>query len=398
MYNLFQFSLRKSENASYISNKFYIKSRKCNILNKKFICKTNNLKQKKNKKKQINNASSRTSRFDYFSEYDEGDFSVLDPRSLRRRQRFNRRTLLQPLLQRQMNQNEQDEDEEEEEEEEEEQGEEDEEEQDENDDDNDDDDQDGEGFNLASSNSGENIMISSNNQDQEDEEDEDDDTITESFSRSRVDIYRLAIRTNSEILEDLAAIIRILRQINAIYRVFHNSNDNLGGFLRLRRSRRSRLYSSDTSDEDDDNNEQDDEEEEEANKLLEAGLEDLQEVLSTDNTNNKKQSTLALLALITFQYSHCSDDYLKRYLDPNGEFNPTLAIFAAATYDDDDNDQSLKSCRDIILAAEELYGPDWLKEFHKGKEGALRKMLEKLTFVAKIRLKVRDLNIPPVIR
>ncbi|KAG1090581.1 hypothetical protein G6F42_019657 [Rhizopus arrhizus] len=118
-----------------------------------------------------------------------------------------------------------------------------------------------------------------------------------------------------------------------------------------------------------------------------AGLEDLQAVLSTDSSNNKKQSTLALLALITFQYSHCSDDYLKRYLDPNGEFNPTLAIFAAATYDDDDDDKDLKSCRDIMLAAEEIYGPDWLKEFHKGKEGALRKMLEKLTFVAKIRLK-----------
>ncbi|KAF1797707.1 hypothetical protein FB192DRAFT_1265184, partial [Mucor lusitanicus] len=188
---------------------------------------------------------------------------------------------------------------------------------------------------------------------------QDDDTIAESFSRSRVDIYRLAIRTNSEILEDLAAIIRILRQINALYRYQEE-------------------------------HEEAEEEEEEANKLLEAGLEDLQAVLSTDSSNNKKQSTLALLALITFQYSHCSDDYLKRYLDPNGEFNPTLAMFAAATYDDDDDDQDLKSCRDIMLAAEEIYGPDWLKEFHKGKEGALRKMLEKLTFVAKIRLKVRD--------
>ena len=130
----------------------------------------------------------------------------------------------------------------------------------------------------------------------------------------------------------------------------------------MRRAGRSRLYSSDTSDEDQDPEQQEEqeeqEEEEEANKLLEAGLEDLQAVLSTDSSNNKKQSTLALLALITFQYSHCSDDYLKRYLDPNGEFNPTLAMFAAATYDDDDDDPELKSCRDIMLAAEEIYGPD----------------------------------------
>ncbi|CAO0793574.1 unnamed protein product [Mucor circinelloides] len=334
----------------------------------------------------INNASSSgpTSRFEYFSDFDDNDFSILDSRSLRRRQRFNRRTLLQPLLQRHASQYEQEQDSEEELEEDHEQD------QEEEDDDDDD------SFIITTTTNSTDV---SNNQELEGQ---DEDITTESFARSRVDIYRLAIRTNSEILEDLAAIIRILRQINALYRVFNNSSNNLGGFLRLRRTGRSRLYSSDTSDEDDDGNQdqeaQEEEEEEEANKLLEAGLEDLQAVLSTDSSNNKKQSTLALLALITFQYSHCSDDYLKRYLDPNGEFNPTLAIFAAATYDDDDDDKDLKSCRDIMLAAEEIYGPDWLKEFHKGKEGALRKMLEKLTFVAKIRLKVRDLNIPPVIR
>ncbi|GAN07978.1 hypothetical protein MAM1_0184c07483 [Mucor ambiguus] len=342
----------------------------------------------------INNSSSNnrpTSRFEYFSDFDDNDFSVLDSRSLRRRQRFNRRTLLQPLLQRYASQYEDEQDSQEDEDEEEEEDEEDDDQEDE------DEDEDEDGF-IITTTTTTTTNDASNSQDLEDQN---DDTITESFSRSRVDIYRLAIRTNSEILQDLAAIIRILRQINALYRVFNSSSNNLGGFLRLRRAGRSRLYSSDTSDEDqeqEDQEQEDQEEEEEANKLLEAGLEDLQAVLSTDSSNNKKQSTLALLALITFQYSHCSDDYLKRYLDPNGEFNPTLAMFAAATYDDDDDDQELKSCRDIMLVAEEIYGPDWLKEFHKGKEGALRKMLEKLTFVAKIRLKVRDLNIPPVIR
>lgn len=222
-----------------------------------------------------------------------------------------------------------------------------------------------------------------------DEEDDitrsdDEDTITESFAR-RVDIYRLAIRTNSEILEDLAAIIRILRQINAIYRVFTNH--------RGRHLHRRHIHDDDDTDEDDD----DDDEDDEANKLLEAGLEDLQSVLTTENTGGiKRQSTLALLALITYQYNHCSDKYLRQYLDPNGNYNPALAIFAAATYDEeeDDSDQPPKSCKDIMVAAEELYGPDWLDEFHKGKEGALRKMLEKLTFVAQIRSKVRESSLP----
>lgn len=276
-------------------------------------------------------------------------------------------------------------------------------------------------------------------EEEEDEEDDDNTTITESFTRSRVDIYRLAIRTNSEILEDLAAIIRILRQINAIYRVFHNSttsNSRYGSSSSTRRSttassfrsRRRRsssssnLYfgprnilhnnddwnhnnaSSDTASTDEEEVEltSDDEDDEEANKLLEAGLEDLQTVLTMENNVGvKRQSTLALLALITYQYSHCPDNYLRHYLDPNGEYNPTLAIFAAATYDEDQDsitNQPPKSCKDIMVAAEELYGPDWLDEFHKGKEGALRKMLEKLTFVAQIRLKVRDISTPPIIR
>jgi hypothetical protein len=266
------------------------------------------------------------------------------------------------------------------------------------------------------------------------EEDNDNTTITESFTRSRVDIYRLAIRTNSEILEDLAAIIRILRQINAIYRVFHNnaihnnrynssatSRRSTASAIRRRRltsnsytfTRRSILHndddnnhivSSDTTSTDEEEVEltSDDDDDEEANKLLEAGLEDLQTVLTMENNVGiKRQSTLALLALITYQYNHCSDNYLRHYLDPNGEYNPALAIFAAATYDEEQDsiiNQPPKSCKDIIVAAEELYGPDWLDEFHKGKEGALRKMLEKLTFVAQIRLKVRDTSTPPVIR
>ncbi|CEP09928.1 hypothetical protein [Parasitella parasitica] len=319
------------------------------------------------------NAGSRGARFEHFPDND--DFSALD----RQRQALGRRALLQPLLPVQASHQD--------------------EQQDEDDsvgaDDN-------ESFGVSSSSSNSDEIA-----DGQEQEEEDDATITESFSRSRADIYRLAIRTNSEILEDLAAIIRILRQINALYRVFNNSNHQLGGYLRVRRgrTRASRLYSShstsgsSSSDSSDASDDEDQEDQEEANKLLEAGLEGLQAVLSTDSANNKKQSTLALLALITLQYSHCSDDYLRRYLDPDGEYNPTLAIFAAATYDDDDDEQGFKSCRDIIAAAEEIYGLDWLDEFQEAKEGALRKMLEKLTVIAKIRLRVRDLDsTPPVIR
>ncbi|KAG2231314.1 hypothetical protein INT48_001250 [Thamnidium elegans] len=249
---------------------------------------------------------------------------------------------------------------------------------------------------------------------EEEEEDDDNTTITESFTRSRVDIYRLAIRTNSEILEDLAAIIRILRQINAIYRVFHNSNNSNRFHSRRpirRRIRRPTLLHHNNDDDDNNNNlnhsdtdsslEEEEDDDDEANKLLEAGLEDLQTVLTMENDDGiKRQSTLALLALITYQYNHCSDTYLRQYLDPNGDYNPALAVFAAATYDEEESiiDQPPKSCQDIIIAAEELYGPDWLDEFHKGKEGALRKMLEKLTFVAQIRLKVRDVSNSPVTR
>ncbi|KAI9261262.1 hypothetical protein EDC94DRAFT_609671 [Helicostylum pulchrum] len=251
-------------------------------------------------------------------------------------------------------------------------------------------------------------------EEEEGEQDDDDNTtITESFTRSRVDIYRLAIRTNSEILEDLAAIIRILRQINAIYRVFHNSNNSNRFHSRRPIRRRVRIPTLLHHNNDDDNNniinqsdtdsslEEEDEDDEEANKLLEAGLEDLQTVLTMENNDGiKRQSTLALLALITYQYNHCSDTYLRHYLDPNGDYNPALAVFAAATYDEEEAmlDQPPKSCQDIIIAAEELYGPDWLDEFHKGKEGALRKMLEKLTFVAQIRLKVRDISNSPITR
>ncbi|RCI04569.1 hypothetical protein CU098_005478 [Rhizopus stolonifer] len=192
-----------------------------------------------------------------------------------------------------------------------------------------------------------------------------DDSEDEGFIMTTMDIYRLAIRTNSEILEDLAAIIRILRQINALYQLEEDS-----------------LVMS-----------------EEPIYQDKAGLEDLQAVLTMDSSHEdtgrrKRQSTLALLSLITYQYEHCSDQYLSRYLDPDGVYDPTLAIFAAAIYEEDEEGYEPKSCRDIMIAAEELYGPGWLKEFHKGKEGALRKMLEKLTFIAKIRLKIRDTDRP----
>lgn len=249
-------------------------------------------------------------------------------------------------------------------------------------------------------------MHSLSNHSEEDDDDEDDN-----LTRSRVDIYRLAIRTNSEILEDLAAIIRILRQINAIYRVFHTNHRHFhsrGSSTRRRPMILPHRNQNDDGDDDTDNNpdsdEEEEEEDEEANKLLEAGLQDLQTVLTMENNEEggiKRQSTLALLALITYQYNHCSDTYLRHYLDPDGEYNPALAIFAAATYDEEEanlRDQPPRSCKDIMVAAEELYGPDWLDEFHKGKEGALRKMLEKLTFVAQIRLKVRASSPLPVHR
>lgn len=203
----------------------------------------------------------------------------------------------------------------------------------------------------------------------------DEDDTTGIFHRSPIDLYRLAIRTNNEILEDLAAIIRILRQMNTIYRIFNNNNyhSTLG-------------YSAEGD-------------EEEANKLLEAGLSDLQSVLSTEH---KRQSTLALLALLTCHHHNehghgCSDQYLRQYLDPDGEYDPRLAIFAAAIYDDE-FELEPKSCRDIMIAAEEICGPSWLDEFHKEKESALRKMLEKLAFVAKIRLKIRNESNTRVVR
>ncbi|KAG0738901.1 hypothetical protein G6F57_012109 [Rhizopus arrhizus] len=189
-----------------------------------------------------------------------------------------------------------------------------------------------------------------------DSEEEDEEDETRLFPQSPIDLYRLAIRTNSEILQDLASIIRILRQMNAIYRIFNH-----------------------TQDEDD---------EEEANKLLEAGLADLQSMLSAER---KRQSTLALLALLTYRrhHHHCLDQYLRQYLDPDGDYDPRLAMFAAAIYDDCE-DSEPKSCRNIMMIAEDMSGPNWLDEFHKEKEGVLRKMLEKLSFVAKVRLRLRE--------
>ena len=76
-----------------------------------------------------------------------------------------------------------------------------------------------------------------------------------------------------------------------------------------------------------------------------------------------------------------------------------MAVLAAATYDEDDRDEKEpKSCQDIIEAAEDICGVDWLDEFEKGKENALRNIREKLTFIAKIRLKVRDIDDTILIR
>ncbi|KAI8978034.1 hypothetical protein BDB01DRAFT_800458 [Pilobolus umbonatus] len=230
---------------------------------------------------------------------------------------------------------------------------------------------------------------------------DDDDTITE-FTRSRVSMYGQAIRTNTEILDDLTAIIRILRQINSLYRVINTNVSRTNGFRVRRRNYHSyndhNSHGSSTHPEENEDNS--DSDEEEANKLLEAGLADLQTVLSMEHRQNRKQSTLALLSLLTYQHrNHCSDQYLRHYLDPNGEFNPELAVFAAATYDEDDiEDRDPKSCQDIIEAAEDLCGADWLDEFQKGKESVLRNILEKLTFIAKIRLKVRDVSNDKAIR
>lgn len=220
----------------------------------------------------------------------------------------------------------------------------------------------------------------------DDDVDDDNDTITGLRSRSRVNFHRMAARTNSEILEDLAAIIRILRQINVLYHIFHRNQqaDARSSFGLQLDDERTDLYNVGMMGED----------EEEASKLLEAGLADLQAVLSTDQQEarieNKRQSTLALLALITYRHTYCSEQYLSRYLDPNGDYDPTLALFAAAIYDDnDESDCSPKSCRDIIAAAEELCGPDWLKEFDQSEDSILRNMLDKLALIAKVRLKVR---------
>ncbi|KAG0743296.1 hypothetical protein G6F57_007817 [Rhizopus arrhizus] len=207
-----------------------------------------------------------------------------------------------------------------------------------------------------------------------DSDDEEDDVGT--FPHSPIDLYRLAIRSNSEILEDLTSIFRILRQMNAIHRIFNHSSNvfgNTGSYV-------------ETVDE------------EETNVLLETGLADLQSVLSLEH---KRQSALALLALLTYQQGQhgCSDRYLRHYLDPNGEYNPRLAMFAAAICDDDDeNHLQPRSCQDIMTAAEEMLGPTWLDEFHKEKGCMLRKMLEKLAFVAKIRTKMHNQSNNLIIR
>jgi hypothetical protein len=189
----------------------------------------------------------------------------------------------------------------------------------------------------------------------------DDETVTEPQSEFR----RFSTMNNTELVEDLAAIVRILRQINSLNRIFYSHTPDRA------------LQLMEPSDEGVD---------EEAAKLLEDGLADLQTVLTTEH---RRQSTLALLALLTYEQTS-NNHFLRHFLDANGEYNPTLAMFAAATYDD--KIEQPKCCRDIINAAEELCGPDWLEEFQKGKESVLKSMLDKLSFVAKIRLKMRDMN------
>ncbi|KAI8886714.1 hypothetical protein K501DRAFT_243549 [Backusella circina FSU 941] len=212
-----------------------------------------------------------------------------------------------------------------------------------------------------------------NDTEEDDDNEEEDETLgimmtdDETVTEPRSEFHRLTTMSNTELLEDLAAIVRILRQINSLHRIFNSSNTPDDQTLQLM--------------------EPDEGVDEEASKLLEEGLADLQTVLTTEH---RRQSTLALLALLTYQQMSHHDAFLKYYLDANGEYNPTLAMFAAVTYDDEI--QEPKCCRDIINAAEELCGPDWLEEFQRGKESALKCMLDKLSFVAKIRLKVRDIS------
>ncbi|KAI8982471.1 hypothetical protein BDF20DRAFT_912625 [Mycotypha africana] len=115
---------------------------------------------------------------------------------------------------------------------------------------------------------------------------------------------------------------------------------------------------------------------------------------------NKLQASLALLALLTEQYGKCPDYYLQQFLDPNGDYDRRLAIVAAAVYDgilyeDQGNNKSGKSCRDLLAVAEDLYGYDWLNDFYDDEDDskdAFKKMLEKLTFISKIRFKLKEQN------
>jgi hypothetical protein len=209
--------------------------------------------------------------------------------------------------------------------------------------------------------------------DEEEDEEEEDETLgmvitdDETVTEPQSELRRFSTMNNTELLEDLAAIVRILRQINLLHRIFYSHTPD----------RALQLMEPSDMDEGVD---------EEATKLLEDGLADLQTVLTTEH---RRQSTLALLALLTYEQTS-NNNFLRHFLDANGEYNPTLAMFAAATYDY--KIEQPKCCRDIINAAEELCGPDWLEEFQKGKESVLKSMLDKLSFVAKIRLKMRDMN------
>ncbi|KAI9264446.1 hypothetical protein BY458DRAFT_587642 [Sporodiniella umbellata] len=197
------------------------------------------------------------------------------------------------------------------------------------------------------------------------------------FSRSpsSIDFYRLAMRTHGEILEDLTAILRILRQMNTIHRIF------------LQNHPRQPALEEEWAEED-----------EETHTLLETGLNELQHILSTEH---QRQSTLAMLSLLTHpQGDHaCSERYLQHYLDPNGEYNPPLAILAAAIFDEEETQTgSPKSCQEMMTIAEDLLGPTWLDDFYKMKGCVLKKMLEKLALVAKIRVKVKEKSVEGVNR
>ncbi|KAI9032748.1 hypothetical protein CLU79DRAFT_715028 [Phycomyces nitens] len=82
----------------------------------------------------------------------------------------------------------------------------------------------------------------------------------------------------------------------------------------------------------------------------------------------------------------CKQEWLTQYLTPDGEFDPGLAVLAAAVYEQFRIDGPV-CCRDVLLAGEELYGEDWPNRLHpKGRNH----VLDKLSTVAHIQQKLKD--------